>query len=81
MLTNSGQLQLRGSSFSHNAALGPGSYGGAVLVRSSSGSSGVEVVGCSFTNNSAELTVSIYSTLITVCITSCFLSDDRVMSC
>jgi hypothetical protein len=34
-------------SHSHNAALGPGSYGRAVLVRSSSGSSGVEVTGCS----------------------------------
>jgi ribonuclease HI len=59
MLTNSGPLQLSGSSFSHNAALGPGSYGGAVLVRSSSGNSGVEVTGCAFTNNSAELTVRV----------------------
>jgi hypothetical protein len=57
MLTNCGPLQLTGSTFSHNAALGPGSYGGAVLVRSSSGNSGVDVSGCSFTNNSAELTV------------------------
>jgi hypothetical protein len=65
----------------HNAALGPGSYGGAVLVRSSSGSCGVDVSRCSFTNNSAELTVRVDWTLNMVRITSYMLSDDRVMSC
>jgi hypothetical protein len=43
-----------------NGALGEGTYGGAVLVRSSSGNSGIHANlanHCSFTNSSAELTV------------------------
>jgi hypothetical protein len=55
MLVNSGPLLLTSSTFSHNAALGTGSYGGALLVRSSRGA--VEISRCSFTNNSAELEV------------------------
>jgi ribonuclease HI len=55
MLLNCRPLLLTGSVFQHNAAAGTGSYGGALMVRASSG--GVEVLGCSFTNNSAELQV------------------------
>jgi hypothetical protein len=60
----------------NNAALGQGSYGGAVLVRSSSGNSGVEASGCSFTNNSAELTVGLLFMLSMVIV----IADSKCLS-
>jgi hypothetical protein len=55
MLVNCGPLLLTNSSFSHNAALGTASYGGALTLRASIA---VIISQCSFNNNSAELQVS-----------------------